>query len=424
MIFPRRAGPAFTRPVYDAVMEEFYRQESTLAAVMRAVHMAMVHHFTSPYVDAITTVAQIPPATETARFWEDKLRKRLRLKHLRQIRQLRSVRTELETADGDDDFLQGKVVDWARDLVQHRSASPALERAIAGLWCETKTPPVSAVRKVFEAGMEAGEQRLLDSALRTLRAKNAKQLSTLLQLWEEQLERASRCKLGNWRNVRSVLETVRKARTALVQCTATGTVPPPKVPAAEGKAPAPTVKRSARTRMAGGSAARGRRAAQLAQFMDDQARMQDESFSPALSNVRRLASDALTSMVSMIVPVESLPMYELFAMTSAKALRRSLGSDVAQPRGALLHALQHPEEYDISRADVCEAYTVLSGSGRSVNLSEWLRSFTAVLERQQETPEAINGRFARACADLEYLGFVRHTTRKADRVQRLLFERP
>jgi origin recognition complex subunit 3 len=84
---------------------------------------------------------------------------------------------------------------------------------------------------------------------------------------------------------------------------------------------------------------------------------------------------------------------------------------------------------------ISQAYQIFAEGGRMINLSDWYHSFasvrlTAGASNQGASdagPQAgdmleIQAQFARAVAELEYLGVLKHTNRKTDHALRLMYE--
>ncbi|KAI8820462.1 origin recognition complex subunit 3 N-terminus-domain-containing protein [Fimicolochytrium jonesii] len=143
-----------------------------------------------------------------------------------------------------------------------------------------------------------------------------------------------------------------------------------------------------------------------------------------------------------------LPLHEVFVYSNAKLLERAFHP---QPRAAIQTALGHTTNYlncaccptsagesAISHTlqDTSIVYRLYLECGSMINLYDWFMAFSAVLEKEvppaaasaaesdENTPPASNRddaqlRFFAAVAELEYLGFIKSTTRKTDHVVRL-----
>ncbi|EGD75070.1 hypothetical protein PTSG_06727 [Salpingoeca rosetta] len=76
--------------------------------------------------------------------------------------------------------------------------------------------------------------------------------------------------------------------------------------------------------------------------------------------------------------------------------------------------------------DLSVAFRLHLECGRLINLHDWLMAFASVVdpESEESQPSKQNqARFARAVAELQFLGFVKGTRRKADHVERLTWWR-
>ncbi|XP_018563187.1 origin recognition complex subunit 3 isoform X2 [Anoplophora glabripennis] len=110
-------------------------------------------------------------------------------------------------------------------------------------------------------------------------------------------------------------------------------------------------------------------------------------------------------------------------------------------RSAIHNALNDPHYYlqcascceipnnsaiKLTMPDICIAYKLHLECGKMINLYDWLQAFLSILDpadvdnesRREVNPE-LQARFTQAVAELEYLGFVKSSKRKADHVTRL-----
>ncbi|KAM5324352.1 origin recognition complex subunit 3 isoform 4-T4 [Glossophaga mutica] len=140
-----------------------------------------------------------------------------------------------------------------------------------------------------------------------------------------------------------------------------------------------------------------------------------------------------------LLPPETQPLHEVVYFTAAHTLHEHLN---AAPRIALHTALNNPYYYLKNEAlkseegcipsvapDICIAYKLHLECSRLINLVDWSEAFATVVTAaekmdassvtSEERNEIIHARFIRAVSELELLGFVKPTKRKADHVARL-----
>lgn len=153
--------------------------------------------------------------------------------------------------------------------------------------------------------------------------------------------------------------------------------------------------------------------------------------------------EILTDLLEMIEPLGSLPLYETILFSDKKSLQimgGGLGRG-AEPRESFFRAMRDGSgimgglaESEIP--DTAIAYRLLAEGGRLKNLHDWYNSYSSMLaasavERDEdgrikgvrEIGQAeLQGRFGRACSELELLGLLKYTNRKTDHVLRLTFE--
>lgn len=179
----------------------------------------------------------------------------------------------------------------------------------------------------------------------------------------------------------------------------------------------------------GGGAAKQKRAQLLRENLERSRRMDP------LQPLRTGVIDVLTQILSQVKPLGEMPMYEMFYfdLENFETLQNADGgmSAVAQPRASFWNAMRHSRSYlgsGASTPDSAVAYTLLAEGGRLVNLYDWYQSFSAVKSVTSQGQEQIEeecetqARFAKACAELEFVGVFKKTKRKTDHVMRLLYE--
>ena len=142
-----------------------------------------------------------------------------------------------------------------------------------------------------------------------------------------------------------------------------------------------------------------------------------------------------SALASLLTPPSTLPLHEVYTFTAVGPVRRHL---VGAPRAALHTALTDPWEYlesaelkiqdqgeiPASLPDLCIGYKLHLECPRLINLYDWLVCWNSIVTGGQETekPDPVSqARFARVVQELQYLGFIRSSTRKTDHVARLTF---
>ncbi|KAI9347169.1 origin recognition complex subunit 3 N-terminus-domain-containing protein [Zopfochytrium polystomum] len=129
--------------------------------------------------------------------------------------------------------------------------------------------------------------------------------------------------------------------------------------------------------------------------------------------------------------LHKLPFCEIYQFGDWKHLKRSF---MPQPRAVVKIALQSPKLYlgcsrcgadprtsDCESEDISLVYCLHLECGHLINLYDLLTSFSLIVKsRSPNTPDVeIQARFVKAVAELEFLGFVKQTSRKTDHLQRL-----
>ncbi|KAF9415006.1 hypothetical protein HW555_007273 [Spodoptera exigua] len=134
-------------------------------------------------------------------------------------------------------------------------------------------------------------------------------------------------------------------------------------------------------------------------------------------------------------PMQGQAFHEVLAFSDVAAVRKNI---VGAPRAAVHTALSNPVHYlqcsccllpssdsvIDTLPDVCLAYKLHRECGKHINLYDWLQAFAAVLrpdddDEQRHNDPAIQLRFTRAVAELQFLGFIKSSKRKTDHVMRL-----
>lgn len=194
---------------------------------------------------------------------------------------------------------------------------------------------------------------------------------------------------------------------------------------------------SARKPMAkGAGAARARRQAALLEASQNAVK------SSPIGGYREDLLSIFDKFVALVKPLSDLPLYESILFSSTADLQKYSGGmgGCAEPRSSLFIAMRQPSKILGSlppnqHPDTAVAYRILAEGGRLVSLYDWYNSFAAMLTagRIQHDEDGnvimdpistaeLQGRFGKACSELEFLGFLKYTNRKTDHVARLAFE--
>lgn len=186
----------------------------------------------------------------------------------------------------------------------------------------------------------------------------------------------------------------------------------------------------------GGNAASQRRRQQLDCSLH-QSRPKD-----AYHQARDQLESLLRNVFNLCPSLQTLPLYEILLYSNVAELSRASGglNGATEPRSAIFTGLRQPSQtLDVALPhkvpDIAIAFRILAEGGRLVSLYDWFNSFAssrtaACLMSQSNgsrpgpsiTSAEMQARFARACAELEFLGILKYTNRKTDHVARLAFE--
>nr|XP_018904679.1 PREDICTED: origin recognition complex subunit 3 [Bemisia tabaci] len=155
--------------------------------------------------------------------------------------------------------------------------------------------------------------------------------------------------------------------------------------------------------------------------------------------VREEVLKTLTSEVfnELLVKLTKLPFHEELIYNKRSAVKEAM---IGMPRGAVVRALANPQkalqcnccklrdEGEILKTmpDICIVYKLHLRWATLINVYDWMLSFKSIVEPKSEDDEIsseIHARFTQAVADLQFLGYIKHTNVKKDHVVRLTFER-
>ncbi|CAH1117907.1 unnamed protein product [Phaedon cochleariae] len=137
-----------------------------------------------------------------------------------------------------------------------------------------------------------------------------------------------------------------------------------------------------------------------------------------------------------LIEPKSFYFHEIFFFNNISIQSNIIGSH----RSAIHNALNDPQYYlqcdcctipnssviKHTMPDICIAYKLHLECGKIINLYDWLQAFLSIvdpIEIDDETKRIVSpelqARFTQCVAELEYLGFIKSTKRKADHVARL-----
>lgn len=182
--------------------------------------------------------------------------------------------------------------------------------------------------------------------------------------------------------------------------------------------------------------------------------------SAPLKRAQQSALSLFKRMLRLLGRLQDLPLHEVTFFDDVEALRKSSGGMGihAEPRASYFQCLRNPGELfklnqedldnDKNIPDISLAYRLLSECGQFVNLASWYNAYqsmrgmasglmgaatagsvvddaasAAALGTQAERITVRSAaEFVNLVPELEFLGFLKHTKRRADHVVRLVFE--
>ncbi|KAJ8907015.1 hypothetical protein NDN08_003498 [Rhodosorus marinus] len=430
VVIPRRAGPELTAGIYFQLMDDLEARDATLGGFVRGLRMAFLSHYTDDLKNLKQFLSQLPKSKTTFQQWKKQLLAVLAHVPMSQLMELNSVgasdkSVEKSSSSTSEALFIAKVVEWARELLEHRLSKNVLERCFA--LASTDNPGQldlveRAHQRVYEDALSSSfsTNSSAESRCRRVRTRDHEFLSLMLSHWKRELKGVkSRYRVFEFKSVENVLlmveeaakvlngeqEALLKAKTRLETDDRSG--PKTKIP---------------KTAVHGGISARSRRMEKLNRFIKDQQREEQTLVKDELKYGRLMVCDILESMAHLLSPIEKLPLHELVALTCVSSVRRYLGVDSLQPRQLSVDALRNPSEYGVEDSEMSVAYDVLSTSGKILGLQDWLSAFSIELERSGHTEAEINGRFVRTCSDMEYIGLLKQGGRRQDQIVRAVFE--
>lgn len=418
-------GIQLCREVYEVVEREFFERDCTLNFVMRVLRHAHTLHFMSnpiasimapPVGDSLIVDDEEECAVEVA----DELCETLRTKVM-------SVQ-EIGEAELGDEEMRRRAATWIKDIAAVRRRRRTVEWLVWELLQRSHTLETGVESRlgrerdvlratVFKAFLPGAVSIHKQMVVRVVREEMA-------QAQRHQLLRYIELMVSNLpANGDPVLEKaadeLKRSATEL-RDTATGATP-----SAQPK------RNSLRAK--GGAAALGcRRAALLGEAK------QANAGKGKYAGIRKKVLDVFDKLLDDATCIARLPMREGVCFDRLADMAKTSGGigggGGAEPRNTVVRSMREPEKYvgSLERRqvpDIAIAYQVLSEGSRLVNLYDWYNTFSALRSGDESGDEGgaaaevrMQARFARAVSELEFLGLIKHTKRKTDHVQRLVFE--
>lgn len=130
--------------------------------------------------------------------------------------------------------------------------------------------------------------------------------------------------------------------------------------------------------------------------------------------------------------ISTILFHEILYMSHIKKLRKAFSP---QPLASIDAALRNPGHYlgdscgyissrsqDIPSTfeDLSISYCLFTEMGKLINLHDWYQSFSQITNENPEDEKCL-ARFLRTILELQYMGFIKNTTRKVDHVQRMVW---
>mmetsp|Transcript_16090 Transcript_16090/g.66288 ORF Transcript_16090/g.66288 Transcript_16090/m.66288 type:complete len:618 (-) Transcript_16090:546-2399(-) len=430
IIIPRRAGPELTAGIYFQLMDDLDARDASLGGFVRGLRMAFLSHYTDDLQNLKQFLSQLPKSKTTFQQWKNQLLTVLARVSMSQLMELNSVRAadrsfDKCTSSKSDALLRAMVVEWARELLEHRLSKNVFEKCFALASSDDPGQPdlvERTHRRVYEDALSSSfsTNSSVQSLCRRVRTRDHEFLSLVLSHWKRELKGVKfRHRVFEFKSVENVLLMVDDAAKVLNGEQEALLKAKSRVKTDDSGGPQTKIPKTA---VHGGISARSRRMEKLNRFIKDQEREEQTLVQDELKHGRLAICGILESIAHNLSPIEKLPLYELVALTSVSSVRRCLGIDSLQPRQLSVDALRNPGEYEVEDSEMSVAYDVLSTSGKTLGLQDWLSAFSMEMERSGHSEAEINGRFVRTCSDMEYIGLLKHGARRQDQVVRAVFE--
>lgn len=450
VLSPRIHGLLIDRHVFEAIEQEFFSGEATVAMLIRSLRQIYtMHFFREPAAGVLCDPDHLLRDSITG---IDKKRQEKRIQKLKKVLSddelmkiqgdIESVSLSPEIASSMEEF-RDQVISWTLQHARWQGLCTLVERVFVQLFeaCEVETDEWLSRSSGYHQELRL---HMLKEFLPLNNNGGAIGAAHFLKLILSKVEKAGRLKLIKIldcmitcinaesdqpdEEVSGFLSRMAHARKELEELNKNDNEEVGHV----NKKP----KMSTRRRAQGGAAAQRRRREQLLAGETEARRA--NTLSAPRKNVGRIIEDLYKS----IKNLNSIPLHELFTYSYASELQKLSGGmgGMAEPRASVFSALRQPSKILGSIPanavpDSTVAYKILSEGGRMVSLYDWYNSFAttktaAMIKRDKDgNIELVNistaemqARFAKACSELEFLGLMKYTNRKTDHVLRLVFE--
>lgn len=438
-------GVVVHRRVWEMIEKEYFERDSTLAMILRTFKQIYTLHFMQ---QALACVLAVPKDGASSLALEAKwtgakkgMSKRISKSVLDHLRTATASAQNTDEEMGTDAQLTKAAVQWATEIQRVRYTRHTVENLAwhllrstaafqAGLEDRLGCKRSMMRANLYKAFLPNGSAELkMEPALRVIREELMRaqkhQLVKYVKVMVEMLERHS---IPDDERITGLISRLTAAEAALQD-----DAPDDKNPSnASADKPEPTF------RARGSAAALGRRRAQLLGASSKRTPLQQK-----LATARKSVIEIWENLLSLIPPIESLPMHESVYYSRVSDILKISGGigGPAEPRHTVLSAMRDPAKFlgsleEGQVPDTAVSYQIMSEGGKLVNIYDWYNSFSAVRTagvRPDEGSDEVVGmdanpevllqaKFAKACSELEFLGLVKHTKRKTDHVQRLVFE--
>ncbi len=151
-------------------------------------------------------------------------------------------------------------------------------------------------------------------------------------------------------------------------------------------------------------------------------------------------------MLNLVAPLQTRSLHEFMLCSDVSTLQGLMGGcqREAEPRRSFVSAMRNPNQHfgDLKEheyPDISLSYKLLAEGGQNVNLGDWCNTYVS-LRASAVAPESVTepggpdlidsgdavlraqAEFAATVPELEFLGVLKHTNRRADHVVRTVYE--
>lgn len=431
---PRELPLMLSETMYTLIEDEFFGRECTVAMVLRVLKLA--------YAVKLETLLPLKGALSGGAGEIMKLDREA----LNFLRGLRSVSTELlKKEDSTDDELKQMVAEWHADITRWRRRCALVESVVHTLlvhlevnelpWMRERCVHTNLRLQLFRAFLVSPDDNL------QVNKTNIEKL--IVNMVHKQTSRQYLLKIidvcresivSSWtdetdEDVIDIAERFLELKEKLEV-------------SAEEKEENHTSEMD-KSRVMRQRCAQGGRAAfqRRRQLLAENAWLQ--KMNNSLSAPREKLVSIVKDFFDLIGHFRKMPMHELYLLSWVVDVRRLSGGlgEAAEPRSSFFTAMRDPQSVcpgitETILPDTAIAYRLLAEGGRLKNIYDWYNTFCSIrtanaVERDEhgnikglpEIPQAeLQARFGRACSELDFLGLMKYTNRKADHVMRLTYE--